>query len=63
MDIDKVLEGVNFDNVKQKELVEGAVELELRKIVDDPQNTVDFLEKLVLTAFQQIMPFFICYWI
>lgn len=58
MDIDKVLEGVNFDNVKQKELVEGAVELELRKIVDDPQNTIDFLEKLVLTAFQQIMPFF-----
>lgn len=58
MDIDRLLEGISFDNEEQKKSVKTAVEQELQSIADNPQNTVDSLEKLVLSAFRQIIPFF-----
>lgn len=58
IDIDKLLEDIEFDNEGQKEIVRNAVVQELQKILDAPQSTIDSLEKLLLSAFRQIMPFF-----
>ncbi|MDE6053777.1 MAG: hypothetical protein K2G55_08455 [Lachnospiraceae bacterium] len=58
MNMDQLLAGIAFDDEKQKEKIENVFGQELQKILDDPQNTIDTLEKLLLSAFRQIMPFF-----